>query len=103
MSKLNLTGKAKDIEKNMDIEKSADMDIAIKNNIREHYARKNLWLTEEQMLRNKFPLQMCSICEQAGSDIKIEYRDLVKFYHKRCFKLFTKKAIHFAKQSFKRV
>lgn len=99
MTKLDFKGKAKEIEKNIDIEKAEDMDKQIKNNIREHYDRQNLWLTESQMLNAKYPLQRCSICEQLGCDLKVEYKHLVKFYHKRCFKLFTKKAVHFSKQN----
>lgn len=92
----------RDLSNNIDYDKSTEMDRAIKQKIREDYESKGLWLTDEYMVKQKYPLEMCSICGQKGCDMKATYKELVNYYHKRCFKLFKKEAVNFAIKQFKK-
>lgn len=84
----------KDVEENYD--EYFRMDKDIKEEIRAHLDINDLWLTPEQMKKNKYPDARCSICEQTGCDIKVSYGTMSQMYHKRCFKLFQKKALKYA-------
>lgn len=84
----------KDVEENYD--EYFRMDKDIKEEIRAHIDSNDLWLTPEAIKKSKYPDARCSICEQNGCDIKVTYGSMSQMYHKKCFKMFQKKAIKYA-------
>jgi Zn ribbon nucleic-acid-binding protein len=46
--------------------------------------------------KTEYPNSMCSICEQQGCDIRVSYQNISQMYHKKCFKMFQRKALKYA-------
>ena len=84
----------KDVQNNF--ERYSNMDRDIKEEIRAYIDSNDLWLTPEAIKKSKYPDARCSICEQNGCDIKVTYGSMSQMYHKKCFKMFQKKAIKHA-------
>lgn len=80
----------------------SDMDSQIKKEIRDYLDKEDLWLTDEQIKNSKYPDTQCSICLQNGCDHKVSYKNKTQNFHKRCFKLFCKKALKYAKQKYRK-
>ena len=104
MSGINLNPREIKKDLDADIEKNyseySNMDAKIKKEIRDYLDQEDLWLTEEQIKKSKYPDAQCSICLQNGCDHKVSYQNKTQKYHKRCFKLFCRKALKHAKDKF---
>jgi len=74
----------------------SSVDKKIKEEIRAYIDSNDLWLTPEAIKKSKFSDSVCSICGQQGCDIKVSYQHLSQMYHKKCFKMFQKKALKYA-------
>ena len=84
----------KDIENN--IGEYNQVDSIIKTEIRAYIDSNDLWLNPDQIKKSKYPNSMCSICEQQGCDIRVSYQNISQMYHKKCFKMFQRKALKYA-------
>ena len=90
----------KDVPKHVeeDIEKYSDqyaeIDRQVKQEIKDYIDQNDLYLTEKQIKKSKFPNDTCSICGQMGCDTKLSYKGITQKYHKKCLKMFKKKVFY---------